>query len=148
MTTIRAILKCIAATLAAGLAPALVLLALPGATIGFAVITFIIATVHAVFLGLPAYFFVSNFGRVKAPLAALIGCAVGMIPIMLLLLSVHPDMARVDGVATYVDGMPTMAGLLNILAFAGIAGCFGAVGAFAFWLTLACGREHAVKSAA
>jgi hypothetical protein len=53
--------------------------------------------------------------------------------------------ASVDGVATIVDGVPTLAGWLSYLKLLGIAGSLGAVGGLVFWLTLRCSRVLAVN---
>jgi hypothetical protein len=66
---------------------------------------------------------------------------IGALPGGLLTWPMNPSLKTteaVDGVATIVDGVPTLAGWLSYLKLLGIAGSLGAIGGFVFWLTLRC----------
>jgi hypothetical protein len=129
----------VGAVLAGAFAPALVasvlladLTILPGVAI--------VTLTFAVLLGLPValLYRVQRWTRLSSALAG--GFLVGAVPFSFADWPVHRspgEMASIGGVTTSINGIPTLAGWLQYLAFdVAAAGGLGALGAFAFWLTL------------
>ena len=119
-----------AALLFAGLAPALVMAALWHAAkiapVVFA-FTFAIAFYHAVFFGLPLFLVFRLKGWINVMSCVVSGFVVGAVPAGLL--SWPP---------TNVNGVITAAGWVNYVKPVIYFGSFGALGGFAFWVTLIC----------
>lgn len=68
--------------------------------------------------------------------SALVGYAIGVVPIGLLSLLSVPDFASSGGIVTAENGMRTAAGWGQLIGTLLISGLPGAVGGFAFWGTL------------
>jgi hypothetical protein len=133
------VLPWVGAVLTGAFAPALVasvlladLTILPGAAI--------ITLIFAVFLGLPValLYRVKRWTRLSETLTG--GFLIGAVPFSIADWPVHRspgEMSSIGGVATSLNGIPTLAGWLQYLAFdVAAAGGLGALGALAFWLTL------------
>jgi hypothetical protein len=129
----------IAAILLGALAPALIVAGV-SASIAILPIVFGITLGHSVILGLPVALFyrAKQWKRVSA---AMIGAAlIGAIPVGIFAWPLsYPSLkttASVGGVATIIDGVPTVAGWFGYLKLLGLFGGLGAAGGLVFWLTL------------
>jgi hypothetical protein len=96
----------------------------------------VVAGLHALFLGLPAYALLAPKMPATLPRTLIAGFVVGGVPTLLLSMLVLPTSASIGDVATVRNGAPTGAGVLINLAFAGAAGLLGAIGGLAFWAAL------------
>lgn len=128
----------IAAVLLGALAPALTVAVLSLSTVVLP-IAFAITLGHSIILGLPLAFLyrARRWTRLSTVIAGafLIGATpVGLVAWPISLSS--RTTASVDGVATIIDGVPTLAGWLGYLKLLGMFGGLGAVGGLVFWLTL------------
>jgi hypothetical protein len=143
------------ALLFAGLTPALVMAALwytakiARTTFAF---TFAIALSHSVLLGLPLFLVFRSKGWINVMTCVFVGFAVGAVPAGVLSWPMqHPELhtrVSVDGVPTMINGTITAGGWISYVKPLIYFGSFGALGGFAFWVTLiwsgTCGKAAAV----
>lgn len=132
----------IAAVLSGALAPALIVSGV-SADIRILPLAFAVTLGHSVILGLPValFFRAKRWKRLSATVAG--AFLIGVVPGGLLTWPVDLSFrtsGSVDGVATIINGIPTLAGWLGYIKLLGMLGGLGAVGGLAFWLTLrSCG---------
>ena len=127
----------LAALLASALAPAL-LFAPFGLANGLALAVFLVALAHALVLGLPLYALALWKRRPTLPALTGFGALAGALPISAfgLLTGFDGMNASADGVPTWVNGVPTAAGLGETIAIGAVLAFFGALGGMAFWAVL------------
>lgn len=98
-----------------------------------------IALGHAIILGVPVALFY-RAKQWKRLSATVLGAAIiGAIPVGILAWPLHPgskSSASAGGVATIINGIPTMAGWLDYLKLLGMFGGFGALSGLVCWLVL------------
>lgn len=103
-------------------------------------LTFIVALLHAVILGLPLFLALRARFSVGIVACALGGFGVGAIGIAILgLLGMFGNgsyNASTGGVPTIVNGGPTLAGLLEYALSVGMMGLVGLAGGLTFWLAM------------
>lgn len=103
-------------------------------------LTFIVALVHAVVLGLPLFLALRSRSSVGIVACALGGFGIGAVGIALLgLLGMFGNgsyNASTGGVPTIVHGVPTLAGLVEYAASVGQMGLVGLTGGLTFWLAM------------
>jgi hypothetical protein len=108
--------------------------------LGLLRLTFIVALAHAIILGLPLFLALRSRFAVGIVTCALGGFGVGAIGIALLgLLGMFfggSYNASSGGVPTIVNGVPTLAGLVEYAAGVGEMGLVGLAGGLAFWLAM------------
>jgi len=129
----------------AGLAPALVMAAFwqtaKIAPTAFA-FTFAIALSHSIVLGLPLFLAFRSMEWVNVMSCVVFGFVIGAVPAGVVTLPMqHPELhvsASVDGVPTIIDGVTTAVGWVSYVKPLIYFGLFGALGGFAFWVTLIC----------
>lgn len=136
------------AHLAASLAPAIVFGVL-GGTLPQTVFAFIIALIHSFGLGLPLFLLLrhklKNWGMVRSLIfTVILGFVIGIIPWGVLtwplkvssLIMKTNTWIGADHVQTVRNGIPTLAGWVKYFQSLVLFGPFGALGGFAFWITL------------
>lgn len=128
----------IAAVLLGALVPALIV---AGLSLSAMVLPMAFATTlgHSIILGLPValLYRAKRWTRLSTVIAG--AFLIGAIPVGLFAWPISPSSrttASVDGVATVIDGIPTLAGWLSYFKLLGMFGGLGAVGGLVFWLTL------------
>jgi hypothetical protein len=103
-------------------------------------LTFIVALLHAVMLGLPLFLVLRARFSVGVVACALGGFGIGAIGIALLglfgMFGNGSYNASTGGVPTIVNGVPTLAGLLEYAVGVGEMGLIGLVGGLIFWLAM------------
>ena len=99
---------------------------------------FVVTLFHAVVLGLPLYAVVPRGWRESARATLGASFLVGALPITLLLFlfSGGMDNASGNGVATAVNGHPTIYFYLEFLATVAVLGSLGMIGGFIFWVVV------------
>jgi hypothetical protein len=102
-------------------------------------LAFAVTLGHSVVLGLPAalLYRAKRWTRLSATIPG--AFLIGAIPAGLITWPMNPLMrttASVDGVATIIDGIPTLAGWLGYLKLLAMLGMLGTAGGLVFWLTL------------
>jgi hypothetical protein len=132
----------VAATLLGALAPALIVSGF-AQSLAILPLAFEVTLGHAIIIGLPVALFyrAKRWTRLTATMAG--AFVIGAVPGGVLTWPVSPSFrttASVDGVATIINGVPTLAGWLNYLEGLAALGGLGALGGLVFWLTLrSCG---------
>jgi hypothetical protein len=101
-------------------------------------LTFVVALAHTLLLGVPLFVFMRSIGRVGIVYCALGGFIVGAAPfaVLTLISTFQLDNASTGGVATVVNGVPTLAGWIEYFQNVGLIGLFGLAGGLTFWSTL------------
>jgi hypothetical protein len=100
---------------------------------------FLVILAHALLLGLPLFLFLRSRIRVGLIVCLAAGFLVGAVPLPLLgLLATSGGnySAWTGGTPIVVNGIPTLAGLLQHAQIAGLFGAFGLAAAFTFWAIL------------
>jgi len=107
-------------------------------TRNFSIICLLVSTLYVVVLGLPAYLLLRWRHAIRWWSTLIAGFVLAAVPLAILVWPLRfagpGSSASVNGVATMIDGVPTMAGWVQYLAGVGQMGALGVVGAFAFWL--------------
>ncbi len=100
--------------------------------------TFFIALAHALLLGLPFFKSFSARGRVNLANCVGMGAIIGAAPtgFLSLLSAFGTTSASRGGIATIVNGVPTLAGVLDLIGIIASASAIGAAAGLGFWLTL------------
>ena len=130
------ILGVVAATLAAALAPAVILAAADG-NLDIMTPVFGVALGHVVIFGLPLLLIFRK--RVNVWSTVIVAFIVGVVPAAVMFWPGDSDgsfSASIGGVPTVIAGIPTVAGWLNYLGLLAFLGACGAVSGLAFWLVL------------
>lgn len=101
-------------------------------------ITFVVALAHAFLLGLPLFMFLRAVRRVGVLSCVAGGFLVAAIPAAVFGLSgmLGLQSASTGGVATVINGMPTLAGWMEYATGVGVMGLYGALGGLTFWLAI------------
>lgn len=128
----------LAAVLLGALVPALIVSGF-AQSLTILTLAFAVTLGHAVIIGLPVAFLyrAKRWTRLSAAIAG--AFIIGIIPGGLLTWPMNLSLrtsSSVDGVATVVNGIPTLAGWLGYLKLLGVIGSLGAIGGLVFWLTL------------
>ncbi|WP_300300411.1 hypothetical protein [Ferrovibrio sp.] len=119
---------------------------------GIAAFAFAVAFSHAVLLGIPLFLLVQARGLFNFFSAVAGGFLIGILPLGILIfpINISGGSSSIDGVLMISDGLPTYAGWMGYFETILISGLFGALGGFAFWLTLKCSaariRRHPASS--
>ncbi len=128
----------LAAWLLAALVPAAIGSVLFEGEVGAIYLSFLIALGHVLLLAFPIYRYFSARQRVNAVTCAAMGAAIAAGPVGLLSLLSFGSLqsASTGGIPTVVDGVPTLAGILQHIAMLAAFGAIGAAAGLSFWLTL------------
>jgi hypothetical protein len=130
----------IAAILLGALVPAVIVAGL-SANLMILQLAFAVTLGHSMILGLPVALLYRAKRWTRLSVAVVGAFLIGALPAGFvtwpLSLSLRTT-ASVDGVATIIDGVPTLAGWLGYLQSLATFGALGAVGGVVFWLTLRC----------
>ncbi len=101
---------------------------------------FIVALLHAVILGLPAYFFARRFHLTFWWVSIAFGFVIGLVPFAVAfwpMTHIHAGYRAWDGnemVDYLIDGTPTKAGWINYLYQSSAMGAVGMLSGFVAWL--------------
>ena len=130
----------IAAVLLGALIPALIVAAL-SASLMLLPLAFAVTLGHSMILGLPVALLYRSKRWTRLSVAIVGAFLIGAVPAGFIAWPMNLALkttASVDGVATIIDGVPTLAGWLGYLELMAACGGLGAVGGLVFWLTLRC----------
>jgi hypothetical protein len=100
------------------------------------VFAFLVASAHAVLLGLPLAIAFRSRGWINVLTSTGAGFVIGALPVPLLAFLSPPEAASINGIPTVIDGSHTLAGLSSTAIFAAQFGLLGTIGGFVFWLVL------------
>ena len=102
-------------------------------------ITFFVASIHALLLGVPLFLVLSHKGWVNVVTCAIGGFVIGSFLIGIIFWPWSPgngSNATIGDTKTIIDGVPTFDGWLYYLKSVSFFGLIGASGGLGFWLTL------------
>jgi hypothetical protein len=107
--------------------------------------TFIVALAHAFILGIPLFLVLRSTRPVGAITCALGGFLVGSVPFGALALTSMFGLqsASTGGKATVVNGVPTLAGLIEFAYGVGSIGLLGLAGGLTFWVAMRVSNQFA-----
>ena len=138
----RQILGLVGATIISAL-PSAIYFGVEGESLKLGVITFVLASLWIMLLGLPAYLGFRTLGWIRWWTTTLAGFVLGVVPIAIFAWPYRPgtdsSYSASDGhgmVDYIVHGVPTHAGWVSYLHSTGAIGLIGAASAFVFWLAL------------
>jgi hypothetical protein len=100
-------------------------------------LTFIVASAHALVLGVPIFLLLRSKRHVGAVTCAVGGFLIGVVPDgVLALLPMFRGSAWINGTPTVINGVPTLAGWIEYAYFVGSLGLFGLAGGLTFWAAM------------
>jgi len=107
-------------------------------TVALMRITFVAALAHALVLGLPLFLLLRSISHAGIVSCAVAGFLVGAVPfaVLVLISMFGVQNASTGGEATVVNGVPTLAGWIELAHGAGFTGLFGLAGGLTFWLAM------------